>query len=372
MRPAQYKLNAGKSISVSAAWRARRLAGSARSLAEAALSRLLALRQSGGSGHSTGSKIMRLQLTLLACLSLTAGAIAAEPVSAASAKPGTVFRDCADCPELVVIPPGSFLMGSPKSDTHREPSGEEEPQHRVAIAYKLAVGRFEVTRDEYGVFVQATGLADPDGCNAHIPPRWPKMPGLSWHNTGFAQTGRDPALCMSWTEAVAYTKWLSEKTSHAYRLLSEAEWEYAARAGTKGQDYWGDSQEAACRYANGPDESLFEVIPEQKASWGAILPCRDGFAYTSPAGSFQPNPFGLYDMMGNAFEWVQDCWNSSYAGAPANGAPKLTGDCTKRVNRGGSWTSIPTGIRSAHRGDDNAETTRVTDLGFRVARRLDP
>jgi formylglycine-generating enzyme required for sulfatase activity len=120
-----------------------------------------------------------------------------------------------------------------------------------------------------------------------------------------AQTGRDPVVCVSWKEAQAYASWLSHKTSHSYRLLSEAEWEYADRAGTDSPAYWGDDPNEACKYANGVDATLTERFP--KGKWEDRVSCHDGFVFTAPVGSFKPNAFGLYDMEGNAFEWVEDC-----------------------------------------------------------------
>ena len=270
---------------------------------------------------------------------------------------------------MVVLPRGGYLMGSPADDPHQGKDGEEQPQHRVDIGYGFAVGRFEVTRDEYAAFVHDAGLADPHGCNVHEPPRWPTIMGLNWHNTGFPQSGRDPVVCVSWLEAEAYTRWLSQKTGRRYRLLSEAEWEYADRAGTQTQAYWGDDSAEACRYANGVDATLTERFP--KGRWEDRVPCHDRHIFTAPVGSFEPNAFGLYDMEGNAFEWVEDCWADNYRDAPADGSARTaSADCSNRVNRGGSWTSIPTGLRSAHRGIDNFENTRVVDLGFRVARDL--
>jgi sulfatase modifying factor 1 len=303
-------------------------------------------------------------LLLMACLSLSSLAEAQEH------KLGSSFRDCPEvCPEVVVIPPGSYLMGAAPDDPHQNPAGEEQPQHRVKISYALAVGKYEVTRDEYAVFVRETALSDPNGCNAHEPPRWRTIMGLSWHNTGFPQSGRDPVVCVSWQEAKAYTKWLSGKTGHTYRLLSEAEWEYADRAGSTGQAYWGDDQGQACLYANGVDATLTERFPNGK--WENTVSCHDGYIFTAPVGSLRPNVFGLYDMEGNAFEWVEDCWIADYKLAPDDGTARVPrSDCTKRVNRGGSWTAMPTGLRSAHRGCDNFERTRVVDLGFRVAREL--
>jgi formylglycine-generating enzyme required for sulfatase activity len=134
-------------------------------------------------------------------------------------------------------------------------------------ATRFAVGRFEVTRDEYAAFVRDTALADPDGCNVHEPPRWPTIMGLNWHNSGFPQNGRDPVVCVSWLEAEAYTRWLSQKTGHHYRLLSEAEWEYAGRGGTQTQAYWGDDSTEACRYANGVDATLTTWKATPSSGW---------------------------------------------------------------------------------------------------------
>jgi formylglycine-generating enzyme required for sulfatase activity len=190
---------------------------------------------------------MRLLLSLLAPLLLGSALGADLTLSAQERAPGTTFRDCPDCPEMVVVPAGKFLMGSPSTETGRDIDGTEDPHHEVTIARPFAVAKYETTRDEYARFVKETALADPPGCNVHqvSPPHWPTIEGLNWHNTGFTQTGRDPVVCMSWNEAVAYVAWLSKKTGKSYRLLSEAEWEYAARAGTTTPDYWGDRRTPA-------------------------------------------------------------------------------------------------------------------------------
>lgn len=311
---------------------------------------------------------MRLPIPLLAALVLGPG-IGTDPAIAAQTRaPGATFRDCPECPEMVVVPAGKFMMGAPPTETGRDLQGSEDPRHEVGIGYSFAVGKYEVTRDEYARFVKETGLADPPGCNIHqaSPPHWPTIEGLSWHNTGFPQTGRDPVVCVSWNEAQAYAAWLSRKTGKKYRLLSEAEWECAARAGTTTAAYWGDKQEDACAYANGSDLTRKDRFPK----WDADQPCHDGFVYTAPVGSFKPNAFGLYDMMGNVFEMTADCLYLSYFDAPADGAPRATGDCQNRINRGGSWTSTPGGLRSAARGYDDVAMTRVVDLGFRLARGL--
>ena len=293
-------------------------------------------------------------------------------------KPGQTFRDCPEaCPEMVVVPPGTYLMGSPAVDSRQRKDRAEQPQHRVTIEYAFAVGKYEVTRDEYARFALQTHLRDPDGCHVHEPPNWPIITGLSWHRTPFPQTGRDPVVCVSWEEARAYTRWLSAKTGHSYRLPSEAEWEYAARAGTTTESFWGDDEKLACRYGNGVDLTLVGRFP--KVNWedagprnpnpGYVLPCHDGHVFTAPVGSYEPNAFDLYDTLGNVAEWMADCWWPNYVGAPTDGAPRTDGACSRRVNRGGTWTSSPTGLRSAYREADRP-TNRVVDLGFRVAREL--
>jgi formylglycine-generating enzyme len=279
---------------------------------------------------------------------------------------------------MVVVPPGTYVMGSPSEDPHQAKNAIEQPQHRVTINHAFAVGKFEVTREEYARFALQTRLRDPDGCNVHEPPNWVKRARLNWHTTPFPQTRRDPVVCVSWEEARAYTQRLSEHTGHSYRLLSEAEWEYVARAGTTTQAFWGEDERQACEYGNGVDLTLVARFP--KTDWEGpaprnpsperVLPCRDGHVFTAPVGSYRPNAFGLYDTAGNVAEWTADCLVRNYASAPTDGSARTDGDCSKRVNRGGSWTSNPTGLRSAYRGWDDASSTRVVDLGFRLARDL--
>ena len=177
--------------------------------------------------------------------------------------------------------------------------------------------------------------------------------------------GRRPAINVNWTQAIGYAKWLSDKTGKPYRLLSEAEWEYAARAGSELARFWGSSPGRACEYAN-----LYDVTgkAKYKFTWEAFT-CDDGYPATAPVGAFKPNAFGLYDMLGNVWEWVEDCYYGTYDGAPANGQVWSTGECSRRVVRGGSWDLRPALVRSAKRG--RAEPSgRYFNLGFRVARTL--
>ena len=268
---------------------------------------------------------------------------AAEP--ALTAKAGERFRDCDACPEMVVLPAGSFLMGSPASEEGRY--SNEGPQHRVEIREAFAAGVYEVTREEYGTFVAETGHAGGSGCYVWTGSDWKEREGADWRSPGYSQTGRDPAVCVSWGDARAYVEWLKEKTGEEYRLLSEAEWEYAARAGTR------------TRYSFG------EEITPSDANYDKNI------GKTQPVGSYAANGFGLHDMHGNVYEWVQDCWNYGYAGAPNNGDAWETGDCSFRVLRGGSWSSISWYLRSANRIRFRSGL-RSSSYGFRVARTLTP
>ncbi len=260
--------------------------------------------------------------------------LTAPPQTAAQTgpSPGTEFQDCDVCPAMVVVPAGKFVMGSPPSEPGRR--DDEGPPHTVAIAQPFAVGKFEVTFDEWDACVadRQCGAAKDEG--------WGR--------------GRRPVINVSWEQAVGYTEWLSDKTGKKYRLLSEAEREYSAWAGTTTVRFWGDSAGRACIFANVNDSSFG---------------CNDGFEYTAPVGSFKPNAFGLYDMLGNVWEWVADCYNKTYDGAPTDGSAWSMGDCSLRVLRGGSWFYPPPDVRSASR-NRSAPSGRGFIVGFRVARTL--
>ena len=258
-------------------------------------------------------------------------------------EPGRVFRDCPTCPELVVVPAGSYMMGSPSSDGQRK--AHEGPVHRVTIAEPFAVGVYEVT------FAQWTVCRRDGGCTHRPKPSDVDRLKLSGAN--------QPVVTVSWADAQQYVRWLSRKTGKQYRLLSESEWEYVARAGTTTRYWWGNELgrgRANC-YRCG-------------TRWSGKR--------TAPVGSFRKNAFGLYDVHGNADEWVEDCWHSSYVGAPADGSAWTSGgDCRFRVLRGGSYSgnwlySMPPGhLRSAARIAYSSGTRGTVSYGFRVARNLD-
>ena len=254
-------------------------------------------------------------------------------------EPGRSFRDCDDCPEMVVVPAGSFLMGSPEGEQGR--SKDEGPQHKVQIPRALAIGRTEITRAEFARFVADSGHKTDGGCN--------------WENPGFSQSDDHPVVCVNWDDGNAYAQWLAKKTGKNYRLLSEAEWEYAARAGQQTARYWGEKfGPQGCEYAN-----ITNTAGETK--------CGDGQAHTAPVGSYQPNSFGLHDMIGNAWEWTQDCWHDSYSGAPENGNAWSQDNCGRRVLRGGSWYDVPDVARAANRDGYNSGS-RSNIFGFRLAK----
>ena len=254
-------------------------------------------------------------------------------------KPGRVFRDCETCPEMVVVPAGSFTMGSPALEEDRFDS--EGPQHAVMISRAFAVGKYEVTFAEWDACV-ASG-----GCNGYRP-----------GDRGWGR-GRRPVIDVSWNDAQAFVSWLSRKTGKEYRLLSESEWEYAARAGTSGPFHFG------------------ETISTDQANYAGYYtygPGRKGVyrGKTVPVGSFPSNAFGLHDMHGNVREWVEECWHASYSGAPSDGSAWTTGgDCSGRVLRGGSWLDEPGVLRSAYRSWVSSGVRFSLD-GFRVSRTLTP
>ena len=281
---------------------------------------------------------------------------------------GERFRDCDGtwCPELVVVPSGSFMMGSPSSEAGR--SDDEGPVHRVRIAERFAVGVYEVTRGQWRAFVSETGHSKGDSCWTYESGEWKLRSGRSWRNPGYNQSDGHPVVCVSWEDAQAYVGWLSSKTGKSYRLLSESEWEYVARAGTSTARYWGEGEANQCRHVNGADRTL----KERYSDWKWITAgCRDGHVHTAPVGSFVANGYGLHDVLGNVWEWTMDCWNESYAGSPTDGGAWESGDCSRRVLRGGSWFSFPRNLRSAIR-FRYSSANRDLDYGFRVARTLTP
>jgi len=302
-----------------------------------------------------------------ACLTASLFAWCAAGAASAPPAPGERFRDCADCPEMVVIPAGSFRMGNlegrPPDDRERPPwlrVDDEFPVHPVVFARPFALGRTPVTIAQYAAFVAATGHGAATDCASFTADGLVTRDGASWRTPPFPQAADHPVTCVSWEDARAYADWLARRTGLGYRLPSEAEWEYAARAGAE-TPYPGGTE-------IDPDSANFGLGPRGGRVAGA-----DRWAYTSPVGSFPANAFGLADMQGNVLEWLADCHAPSYDGAPIDGQPRTArsgGDCRYAMLRGGSWSSAAFVLRLSNR-DANARDARLDQYGIRVARDLD-
>ena len=262
-----------------------------------------------------------------------------QPKAGRQYKPGDEFRDCDTCPKMVVVPAGSFMMGSPASEPKRDK--DEGPRHKVRIPKPFAVGKFEVTFAEWDACVA-------DGsCSGYQPD------DRIWGRGG---RGRRPVINVSWYDAKAYVAWLSRKTGKTYRLLSESEWEYAARAGTTTP--FSTGQRITTDQAN--FDGGYTYNGSRKGRYRGN---------TVSVGTFGKNAFGLYDMHGNVWEWVEDCYVDTYGNTPADGSARTHGGCSVHVLRGGSWNFIPWNLRSADR-NRNWSDDRNYNNGFRLARTL--
>jgi formylglycine-generating enzyme required for sulfatase activity len=251
-------------------------------------------------------------------------------------KPKDVFKECDKCPELVVVPAGRFTMGSPANEEGR--NNDEGPQHQVTFSQSFAVGRFAVTFDEWDA------CAADGGCNGYKP-----------SDQGWGR-GQRPVINVSWDDAKAYVAWLSRRAGKTYRLLSEAEREYVSRAGATTPFWWGSMINPS--QANYDGNSVYK-----KGSKGRYR------QRTVPVDTFQPNPWGLFQVHGNVWEWTEDCRNPNYDGAPNDGSAWTSAECSFRVRRGGSWIDNPRFLRAADRGW-NGSVTRDYFYGFRIARTL--
>lgn len=252
-----------------------------------------------------------------------------------------MFKDCPDCPEMVVVPAGSFVMGSPESEPERYET--EGPQHKVTIAKPFAAGRFAVT------FAEWDACTADGGCGGY-------RPDDGWRGQHWGRGDR-PVINVSWKDAKAYLTWLSSKTGKQYRLLSEAEREYVARAGTTTPFWWGSTLTAV-------QANFAGNFPYNGAPAGELR------GKTLPVNSFEPNAWGLYQVHGNVSEWQEDCLTGRYVGAPADGSAMLVGDCAMHALRGGSWGHDGRGLRAAYRHWEMF-LSRISTIGFRCARVLE-
>jgi formylglycine-generating enzyme required for sulfatase activity len=319
----------------------------------------------------TGTFVPRRRggLASIAATLLLAGAAHVAPARAAS--PPAPFRDCPDCPEMVRVPAGTFTMGTSTADADDSATRAESQATIVRIARPFAIGRMEVTRRQFAAFVADTEYESKTNCrtwNDELA-RYADDRTRSWQNPGRPREPGDdhPVSCVSWTDAKAYVQWLARKTRKPYRLPSEAEWEYAARAGSTKARAWGESAADGCTYAN-----VFDATSRQQYPFGwAVAACDDRYADVAPVGSLRPNAFGLHDTIGNVAEWVEDCATDSYVGRPRDEKPWVwIGGCERRIQRGGGWLTPPERARSAFRADGPVEE-RTDYLGFRVALDLD-
>jgi formylglycine-generating enzyme required for sulfatase activity len=265
------------------------------------------------------------------------------------------FRDCADCPVMVIVPAGTFTMGSPSNPSQFK---NEQPPHTVTISRQFAIGQYEVTRGQFRKFVTQTAHQAARDCLRGSG----QGPG-SWEEPGFLQDDSHPVVCVSPPDQRAYLSWLTKVAGAQYRLPTEAEWEYAARAGSTTRYFFGDDALDMILYGNGAD-----LATHRKYGFTTYFNYDDGFAETAPAGSFMPNNWGLYDVSGNAFEVVADCYQGDYVGAPTDGSAWVWPDCRRYSVRSGGWSHVSP-LRSAGRlwgtYDHSTSTT-----GFRVVRQM--
>jgi formylglycine-generating enzyme required for sulfatase activity len=287
---------------------------------------------------------------IFAVLAFTAAAQAQQRVETAPADPYEIqeFDDCSGagwCPRMVVVPAARFTIGSPEGELGRDT--DEGPRREVSIA-RFAVSKYEITRGQWSAFVQATRRSDPEVSGETE---------CTWRNPGFEHEDDHPVGCVNRRDALDYAAWLTRRLglrgSNGYRLLTEAEWEYAARGGTATPYLWGSDWSAGCAFMNA----------------SVLRRCADGYANTAPVGSFRANAYGLYDMIGNVAEWVQDCYADTYSALPTDGSVHDSPNCARRIARGGSYSSSPAAYRTAFR-LPLKPAMRNSRIGIRVARTL--
>ena len=311
------------------------------------------------------------QLALLSLACVLTPALSASPADT-GLKPGDSFRDCPDCPLMVVVPSGAFDMGAEQTTLMRDGSLRPHgPVRNIRIERPFAVARFELSEAEFAEFVADTGHRMASDC-ALSAQELAEIASLK-DTEQSAPNAALPVVCVSWRDAEAYVAWLAGRTSKPYRLLSEAEWEYAARAGSDESWPWGAITQDICLHANVLDASAMAILQDHPVSQvpDAAVTCEDRAATRAPVGQYRANAFGVHDMVGNVWEWVADCSVLPYMDQPTDGSAMTlrTGECTYRAIRGGSWRSRLERQRVTFRGRD-PEQTRSDIFGFRVARSL--
>jgi formylglycine-generating enzyme required for sulfatase activity len=284
---------------------------------------------------------MAIAFLLLILFQLPVAAAQEKARRAGAAGPKDTVRDCADCPEMVVVPAGEFIMGSPPSERGRNP--DEGPQRKVTFARPFAAGKYEVTFAQWDACVAGTGCTHKPGDN-------------DWGR------GKRPVINVSWDDAQQFVRWLAKKTGKPYRLLTEAEWEYAARGTTEPID-------RLPPFSTGPTINPNQANYDGNFIYGAGAKMGIYRQKTLDVGSFKSNTFGLNDMHGNVWEWVEDCYRDSYAGAPTDGSAVKVSGCKLNILRGGAWNYYPQLLRSAYR-YASAPNIRMENAGFRVARSM--
>ncbi len=279
--------------------------------------------------------------------------------------PLSSFRDCEDCPEMIVIPSGEFKMGSPKHE--RAHPKFEQPVRTVKVSAGFAVGRYPITLGEFDRFARETGQSMGTSCVVEAGGRLEEREGLTFRSPGFQQSLDHPVVCVSWQEAQRYVAWLSKKTKRSYRLLSEAEREYVSRASTTTAYWWGNRVDPnRARYHQRSQRP--ENLPKEARAFGKPG-SRQAAKGTVAVDRYNSNPWGLFQVHGNSADWVQDCWNATYDTGNSSSTARLVGDCSRRVQRGGGWSDWAKDIRSGYRWAGVA-TQRFNRVGFRVAASL--
>ena len=269
----------------------------------------------------------------------------ANPAMAQSADPGSTFKDCETCPDMVVIPKGKATLGSEPWEQGHLPV--EGLVREVTIDYALAVSKYETTRTQFAEFITETGYEPVDNSQCFSWNYSRYLGFVEWHawdSPGIYQEPTHPVICVSWQDGTAFADWLSKKTGREYRLPSTTESEYATRAGTRGPWFWGPNSFEACDYANVADNSFRQVY-----KFDAPFDCDDGYQNTAPVGTFKPNAWGLHDMLGNVWEWTSDCGHSAIINPPSDGSAWTGGDadCSMRTLRSGSWVTGTSQVRAS-------------------------